>query len=253
MDPARCVLTCAVAAKPPQRLTLIGNTTLLLSRKIMVFACCAGESQLKRRCFHMNQDYDDPRPEVVPGERIFLSLVRRDDLPLFARWFSDLELNAYLGQPGMVYTPEQEADWYERVSRDRDTKTFAIVVRDGQRLIGTVSLMNIHYRRQRAELGIAIGDKSAWGQGYGSEAVRLMCDYGFTFLSLYSIYLWHWGFNARAHQAYLKAGFKPAGRLRGADLFNGQRYDDILMDMTRDDFGPSGLLKLMGQITQTDD
>ena len=37
------------------------------------------------------------RPEVVPGERIFLSQVRRDDLPLIARWFSDLELTTYLG------------------------------------------------------------------------------------------------------------------------------------------------------------
>jgi len=30
------------------------------------------------------------RPEVVAGERIFLSQVFREDLPLFARWFSDL-------------------------------------------------------------------------------------------------------------------------------------------------------------------
>ena len=73
------------------------------------------------------------------------------------------------------------------------------------------------------ELGIAIGDKSAWGQGYGSEAVRLMCDYGFTFLGLHTIYLWHVAFNERGHQAYLKAGFKEAGRLRGADVFAGQR------------------------------
>ncbi len=191
----------------------------------------------------------DARPEVVPGDRIFLSHVRRDDLPLFAAWFSDLELNTYLGQPGMSFTPEQEEEWYERVVRDRDTKTFAIIVRDGQRLIGTVSLMNIHYRRQRAELGISIGDKTAWGKGYGTEAVRLMCDYGFTFLSLYSIYLWHWGVNERAHHAYLKAGFKPAGRLRGAHLFNGQRYDDLLMDITREDFGPSRLIHMIGQIT----
>lgn len=194
----------------------------------------------------------DTRPEVVPGDRIFLSHVRRDDLPLFAAWFSDLELNTYLGQPGMSFTPEQEEEWYERVVRDRDMKTFAIIVRDGRRLIGTVTLMNIHYRRQRAELGISIGDKTAWGKGYGTEAVRLMCDYGFTFLSLYSIYLWHWGVNERAHHAYLKAGFKPAGRLRGADLFNGQRYDDILMDITREDFGPSRLVHMIGQIVPDD-
>ena len=135
--------------------------------------------------------------------------------------------------------------------KDSSNKTFAIVVREGARPIGNVSLMRINHRRRAAELGIAIGDKRAWGQGYGSEAVRLMCDYGFTFLELHTIYLWHFGFNDRAHHAYLKAGFQVAGRLRGGDVFDGKRYDDILMDITREDFGPSRLRSLVGQIRET--
>jgi RimJ/RimL family protein N-acetyltransferase len=191
------------------------------------------------------------RPEVVPGDRIFLSHVLREDVPLFASWFSDLELTTYLGQAGMSFTFEQEQEWYERTVRDAANRTFAIMVREGRRLIGTVSLMNIRNRRRVAELGIAIGDKGAWGQGYGTEAVRLMCDFGFTFLELHTIYLWHFGFNERAHHAYLKAGFKLAGRLRGGDVFDGQRYDDILMDITREDFGPSQLRRLIQQIRDT--
>jgi len=108
--------------------------------------------------------------------------------------------------------------------------------------------MDVNHRRKLAQLGIAIGDKTAWGKGYGSEAVRLICDYGFTFLELHTIYLWHFGFNERGHRAYLKAGFKVAGRLRGGDVFDGKRYDDILMDITREDFGPSRLRGLIGQL-----
>jgi RimJ/RimL family protein N-acetyltransferase len=207
---------------------------------------CAGEEMM-----HMpdaNQRNGAWRPEVVPGARIFLSVLQREDVPVFARWFSDLELTAYLGQGGMAYTLEQEEEWYARVSRDAGSKTFTIMTRDDRRMIGTVSLMNIDHRRQCAELGIAIGDTSAWGKGYGSEAVRLMCDYGFTFLNLYAIYLWHSGFNRRAHQAYLKAGLREAGRLRCGPLFNGRRYDQILMEITRDEFGPSGVAHLVQQI-----
>ncbi len=195
-----------------------------------------------------NQTAGAWRPEVVPGNRIFLSVLQRSDLPLFARWFSDLELTAYLGQPGMAYTQEQEEEWYERTVRDRDSKTFAIIVRDRQRLIGTVSLTNIDQRRQRATLGIAIGDKEAWGKGYGSEAVRLMCAYGFAFLNLYAVNLWVLDYNRRAYQAYLRAGFREAGRLRGGTPFDGARYDDILMEITRDEFGPSNLTHLVQQI-----
>jgi hypothetical protein len=40
------------------------------------------------------------RPEVVPGARIFLTHLRREDVPLLATWFADLELNAYVGRVG---------------------------------------------------------------------------------------------------------------------------------------------------------
>jgi RimJ/RimL family protein N-acetyltransferase len=186
------------------------------------------------------------RPEIVPGERIFLSHPRQEDLPLYARWFADLELTAYLGQMGTSFTPTQEEEWINKVLRGSDDKHFAIIVREGARLIGGVSLMNIKHRHGTAELGIAIGDKSAWGQGYGTEAVRLICDYGFTFLNLYNISLWFLSINERGRRAYEKAGFRPAGRVRGAVALNGRRYDKVLMDITREDFGESGLIRLIG-------
>jgi RimJ/RimL family protein N-acetyltransferase len=190
------------------------------------------------------------RPEVIPGERIFLSHISRDDVELYGRWFADLELTTYLGATGMSYTIEQERDWVERTLKETDTKTFAIIVRTGQQVIGSVSLMNIDHRNNSAILGIAIGDKSAWSQGYGSEAVRLICDYGFTFLNLYNIHLAYFAFNERGRRSYLKAGFQEVGRIRGARLLNGKRYDEVLMDITRDDFGPSQLIGLISQIKE---
>jgi RimJ/RimL family protein N-acetyltransferase len=189
------------------------------------------------------------RPEVVPGERVFLSHVQREDVPLLARWFCDMELTAYLGVPGMSFTLEDERAWFEQNGKDRSTKNFAVVVREGQRMIGTVGLKAVNHQQGTAELGIALGDKASWGQGYGSETVRLMADYGFTFLGLHTIFLWHVAFNQRGHHAYLKAGFKPAGRLRGSYTLGGQRYDTILMDITREEFGPSKLTRLIGQLS----
>jgi RimJ/RimL family protein N-acetyltransferase len=190
------------------------------------------------------------RPVVIPGEHIFLSHVRREDVDLIASWFADLELTTYLGAVGMSFTPDQERDWIERTLRETESKTFAIIVREAQQPIGSVSLMEINHRHGVATLGIAIGDKAAWGRGYGSEAVRLICDYGFTFLNLYHIRLWHFAFNERGHRAYLKAGFREAGRLRGTFALNGRRYDEILMEITREEFGSSALIGMLQQIQE---
>lgn len=187
------------------------------------------------------------RPEVVPGERIYLTHVVREDVPLFARWFADLEVNTYLGRPGTSFSLEQEQEWFDGL-KSAEAPTLAIMLREDERIIGSTGYMHLDHRHGIAELGIAIGDKAAWGQGYGSEAMRLMADYGLTFLGLHTVYLWFVAFNERGHRAYLKAGFKEAGRIRGAFVFNGVRYDRVLMDCTREDLGPSRLGGLVGQL-----
>jgi RimJ/RimL family protein N-acetyltransferase len=193
------------------------------------------------------------RPEVVPGERIFLTTLRREDVPLLTHWFSDLEMTAYLGRIGVAHQLEQEQDWYDRQGRSENTITFGIVVRESQRLIGTVGLMDIDPYHGRATLGITIGDKSAWGRGYGTEAVRLMAEYGCFFKNLESINLSFVAFNERGHRAYLKAGFKEAGRWRKAYRIGGERYDSVWMDITRDELDLSRMRALIGQLGARDD
>jgi RimJ/RimL family protein N-acetyltransferase len=188
------------------------------------------------------------RPIVVPGERIYLSHVLRSDLPQFAKWFADLELTAYIGGSGHSFMIEHEERWFDQVVAGDNLKTFAIVRREDDSVIGSVSLQSIDYRNGTAELGIAIGDKGAWNKGYGQEAVRLMTDFGLTFCGLHTIYLWLVAFNERAQRAYLKAGYKEAGRIRQFYNVNGKRYDRILMDCTREDLGPSKLIHLISQI-----
>jgi RimJ/RimL family protein N-acetyltransferase len=192
------------------------------------------------------------RVEVVPGERIYLSHPLQTDVPLFARWFADVELTTYLGQPGKSYTLEQEQRWFESL-KDHDAPLFAIVAREGDRIVGSISFKDVDHRHGTAELGIAIGEKEAWGRGYGSEAVGLLADYGLTFLGLHTVYLWFVEFNERGRRAYLKAGFKEAGRIRGAYLLDGRRYDRVLMDCTREDLGPSKLVGMIGQIPRSPD
>lgn len=176
------------------------------------------------------------RPEVVSGERIFLTTVHREDLPRYVEWFHSLEYTAYLGAAGLAATKESEESWLDdAVRRSSERVHFAIMLRETGEVIGTISLMGIDHQHNHATLGIGIGAPEHQGQGYGTEAVRLMVEYGFFFLNLHSIKLWHVAFNERGHRAYLKAGFREAGRVRQNFILGGKRYDNVLMDITRDE------------------
>lgn len=193
----------------------------------------------------------EPRLPVVSGDRVYLSTLQRSDLPHYVRWFNNLEYTTYLGSVGFAATAEDEDAWYERASKRSNTQvTFAIMLRETHQPIGNVSLMDISHRHGTATLGIGIGEPTAWGQGYGSEAVRLMVEYGFYFHNLWNVQLWHIAFNERGHRAYLNAGFREVGRVRGGMALGGKRYDNVLMDITRDDVDLStmrSLIKLLDE------
>ncbi|GAC1357146.1 MAG: GNAT family protein [Herpetosiphon sp.] len=175
---------------------------------------------------------DTPRHVIVPGDRVDLCSIQREDVPLMTTWFSDLETTAYSGQPGAFYRLEDEQRWFDGLATRTDDVTLGIQVRTTGTLIGTVGLKQINHRRGTAELGITIGDKQSWNLGYGSEAVRLMAEYGCFFHNLVSICLWHVAFNERGHRAYIKAGFREAGRWRDSYTLGNERFDLILMDIT---------------------
>lgn len=200
----------------------------------------------------MTDNHRIARQEIVPGDRVFLSQIQHSDLPIFAQWFADLELTAYMNALGLSFSPEcQERLYNDFVQGQYDQRpdvSFAIILREEQQLIGRVQLRNFNQRHATAELSIAIGEKSCWNYGYGTETVRLITDYGLTFCGLHTIYLWHGAFNQRGHYAYLKAGFKEVGRLREAIFIDGHRYDRVLMDCTRADIGPSKLRHLIHQL-----
>ena len=58
---------------------------------------------------------------------------------------------------------------------------------------------------------IVIGEKDAWGHGYGTEATRLVMDEAFENLGLDEVRLEVFSHNARAIAAYQREGFEVTG------------------------------------------
>jgi RimJ/RimL family protein N-acetyltransferase len=197
----------------------------------------------------MTQPISTPRQSVIAGERIYLSTFQVEDVPTLTRWFSQLDVTAYIGMQGTAYTREQEQQWYENYVKQSNTEQhFAIIDAQTHTLIGNVSLMDIRQLHQRAELGIVIGERDYWSKGYGREAITLMCQYGVAFLNLQTIYLWYVSYNVRGRKSYEAAGFVETGRIPESRLFNGVRYDDVVMTLHARNLPITSLQGQFGQL-----
>jgi RimJ/RimL family protein N-acetyltransferase len=113
---------------------------------------------------------------------------------------------------------------------------FAIVLLNGDALIGSISLHNIDHLNRNAYIGIFIGGDENRGKGYGTEAIRLILEYGFKTMNLHSITLTVRANNLAGIRCYKKAGFREVGRLPEAFFIDGTYVDKIYMNILESEF-----------------
>ena len=140
------------------------------------------------------------------GDRIYLSPRSIEDAEKFTEWMNDFEVTDYTGRSGQILSLQGEKNYLEGNSNPE--ATFSIITLDDDKLIGTVGLERIDHLHRTATLGIFIGDKDYLSKGYGTEAIRLLLDYGFNYMNLHSVKLHLLSFNERALKCYKKCGIE---------------------------------------------
>lgn len=169
------------------------------------------------------------------GERIYLSPMSIEDAEKYVEWLSDFKVTDGIGRSSNLTTIEDEKIWITNESKSNNLN-FAIVDLEKDKLIGNCSLMDISYKNRIGTVGIFIGAENNRNNGYGTEALKLLLDYGFNYLNLNNIMLTVKSFNKRAIKCYEKVGFKEFGRRRESYFLNGKYYDDIHMDILASEF-----------------
>ena len=172
------------------------------------------------------------------GERIYLSPkgTSEEEIQKFTEWLNDFQITDYLGRSGQITTLNTEKEWLENATQNSGNREFNIISINNDKLIGTVSLEKLDRISRSAVLGIFIGDENFRNNGFGTEAINLLLEYGFKYLNLNNIKLDLIEFNERALKCYKKCGFKEYGRRRKSEFVNGKYYDTIEMDILAEEF-----------------
>ena len=128
---------------------------------------------------------------------------------------------------------ESEKEFLISVKKE---KMFAVRLLENDDLLGNVGFNSVDLLNRAATMGIMLGNPNYQRKGYGIEAVKLILDYGFSFLNLRNISLSVFEYNEAAYNLYKKVGFKEVGRLRKAVEIMGKTYDVIIMDILKEEF-----------------
>ena len=173
---------------------------------------------------------------MLEGKLTRLRPIDPGDLERDYAWVNDREVTRFVA----VRYPISRQD-EERWLTEGPTNSFANGVRlaietqDGVH-IGNLDLHQPHPEDRKAGLGIMIGDKAYWSNGYGTDAIVTLLRFGFHEMNLNRVYLHVFDFNERAISCYKKCGFQMEGRLR-QNYFVGGRYCDVfVMGILRSEF-----------------
>ena len=156
---------------------------------------------------------------LVPLERVHLARTRT--------WVNDPDVIRLMNREWAVSESEHEA-WFESIRRREDCAYFAIEIGEPSAHVGNAWLWAIERRHRKAELRIVIGEPSARGKGVGTEAIDLLCRYGFERLDLHRIYAHVLAINPPARRAFERAGFHLEGTLRD-DRWTGEGFTDTYL------------------------
>ena len=175
---------------------------------------------------------------MIFGERVRLRGIERADLHYFVAWLNDPEVRENLLMQ-IPLSQAMEENWFENMlKRPAEEHPMMIEARQNENWIpiGDCGIFSIHWSIRSGEVGIFIGEKALWNQGYGTEAMRLLLRHGFETLNLNRICLRVFETNPRAVRSYEKAGFMLEGRERQGMYKDGQYIDVLLMSILRSEW-----------------
>jgi RimJ/RimL family protein N-acetyltransferase len=175
---------------------------------------------------------------LLRGERVLLRPATDDDLKLLAEWYVDPEFTTLQSGTFQITsaadTLEQMKKWFS--NKDvRGGGNFVIQLIETGAVVGGVNMFGGALPQRAATVAIQLGGSQV-GKGIGTEALRLLVDFGFRELGLNRIQLEVFAYNARAIRAYEKAGFVIEGRRRQIAFHDGRFHDDLVMAVLADDW-----------------
>ena len=187
--------------------------------------------------------------EWFHGERVSLRPLTRDDCTeRYVSWLNDPEVSRYLETRWSEQTLATVTDFVQHVNASADSYLFGIFAGDGLdgpgraasgAHVGNIKVGPIHPRYRFADVSYFIGERSAWGRGLASDAIRTAVRVAFDRLGVRRVQALLFEHNVGSARALEKAGMRFEARFANKVLGPEGWQDQIWYGLLNDRDNPS--------------
>ncbi len=174
------------------------------------------------------------RLPTLETERLRLRWLEERDVDALYEIFGDPAVIRYWSSPAL--TDRKAAARLLQEIRDYAAQgtlyQWGVTLRDGDQVIGTVTLAWINREHRRADVGFALA-ATAWGRGYATEAVARLIDYAFDDMQLHRLGADVDPRNERSIRLLERLGFRQEGLLRERYHLGGEVQDSLILGLLR--------------------
>ena len=174
---------------------------------------------------------------IEESDSLFLRGVTVDDVTEdYVAWMNDPEITRFLESRARVFSYCDLVSFVEEMNSTADIHFFAICLKSDGTHIGNIRLRHIDWFHRRGDVGILIGEKSVWGKGYATEAIKMITHFGLVQLGLNKLTAGCYADNKASLKAFDKNGWQQEGLLKNNVVLDGKPHDWICLGICAEDY-----------------
>lgn len=178
----------------------------------------------------------DWKSAFLEHELIYLRPFRESDIPVWTTWFNDAEVTHRMNKGYFPNTEALQRKHLEGVTQSDSDLQLAILLKEGEQLIGAIGLHKINWIHRTADISIVIGETEHWGKGYGAIAVQLLVRHAFEKLNLRKLTAGMWSCNSGSEACFQHNGFRIEGRRKEQFHFENGYADELSYGLLRSEW-----------------
>ncbi len=171
---------------------------------------------------------------LIEGQNVALRPVTDADVTdEYVAWMNDPEVGVFLETRFTSHSADDVRRYVKTQNEAAAAEFLAIIRRADRRHVGNLRIGAIDRHHHTATIALVIGDKSAWGQGLGSEAIALATTHAFWALGVRKLTARCYSTNVASIRAFEKAGWRHEGRQVSQFESTNGRVDGVWLGIER--------------------